>query len=166
LTAKASLIELVIVIVVLGILAAVVIFALGGITSKSAVAACQADGATVSTAISSFNAEKPGLLASSANAASDEALLLNTVSSSYGGPYISSWPSNASHYAYALVSGTLVLEVPGPSTGAWAPTAAVAYTAPGGTTAAYLPYANQAAGASVTGSGVAYVGPVSCAGVS
>src|ERR1035438_9821384 len=46
-----TLIELLIVIVVLGILAAVVIFALGGITGKSAVAACQADGATVSTAI-------------------------------------------------------------------------------------------------------------------
>ena len=49
-----TLIELLIVIVVLGILAAVVIFALGGITSKSAVAACQADGATVSTAIAAL----------------------------------------------------------------------------------------------------------------
>ena len=39
----------------LGILAAVVIFALGGITSKSAVAACQADGATVATAISALS---------------------------------------------------------------------------------------------------------------
>ena len=47
-----TLIELLIVIVVLGILAAVVIFALGGITGKSAIAACQADGATVSTAMS------------------------------------------------------------------------------------------------------------------
>ena len=39
-----TLIELLIVIVVLGILAATVIFALGGVTSQSAVAACQSDG--------------------------------------------------------------------------------------------------------------------------
>src|SRR5664280_3835918 len=52
-----TLIELLIVIVVLGILAAVVIFALGGITGKSALASCQADGATVSTALAAFNSQ-------------------------------------------------------------------------------------------------------------
>src|ERR1035437_6187577 len=56
-----TLIELLIVIVVLGILAAVVIFALGGITGKSQLAACQADGATVSTAMAAYLAENPGL---------------------------------------------------------------------------------------------------------
>src|ERR1039458_8321001 len=50
-----TLLEVLIVIVVLGILAAVVIFALGGISSKTAVAACEADGATVSSAIADFN---------------------------------------------------------------------------------------------------------------
>src|SRR5665213_914786 len=54
-----TLIELLIVIVVLGILAAVVIFALGGITGKSALASCTADGATVSTALAAFNAQNP-----------------------------------------------------------------------------------------------------------
>ncbi len=54
-----TLIELLIVIVVLGILAAVVIFALGGITGKSQLAACQADGATVSTAFAAFHAQNP-----------------------------------------------------------------------------------------------------------
>ena len=57
-----TLIELLIVIVVLGILAAVVIFALGGITGKSALASCQADGATVSTALAAFNAQNPNTL--------------------------------------------------------------------------------------------------------
>jgi prepilin-type N-terminal cleavage/methylation domain-containing protein len=52
-----TLIELLIVIVVLGILAAVVIFALGGITGQSATAACAADGNTVSTAMQAFDAE-------------------------------------------------------------------------------------------------------------
>ena len=51
-----TLIELLIVIVVLGILAAVVVFSLGSVTSKSAVAACQADGTTVSLALQAYNA--------------------------------------------------------------------------------------------------------------
>ena len=107
-----TLIELLIVIVVLGILAAVVIFALGGITGKSAAASCQADGATVATALAAFNAQNPTVLASvpgtGANggsaplmtAATAEGILSGT---SYGGPYVQSWPSNLPHYAYTLV---------------------------------------------------------------
>jgi prepilin-type N-terminal cleavage/methylation domain-containing protein len=87
-----TLIELLIVIVVLGILAAVVIFALGGITSKSAVAACQADGATVSVAIASLEAQYPGTVVT-------QALLTGTTD---GGPYVQSWPNNTSHYTYSL----------------------------------------------------------------
>ncbi len=49
-----TLIELLIVIVVLGILAAVVVFALGGVTGQSAVAACKADAKTVETAMVRF----------------------------------------------------------------------------------------------------------------
>src|ERR1700683_1482834 len=56
-----TLIEILIVIVVLGILAAVVIFALGGVTGQSAQAACEADGATLSTAISAYNNQNPGV---------------------------------------------------------------------------------------------------------
>src|SRR5665213_270543 len=56
-----TMIELLIVIVVLGILAAVVIFALGGITGKSAQASCTADGATVSIAKVAFAAENTTL---------------------------------------------------------------------------------------------------------
>src|SRR5271169_3929647 len=78
-----TLIELLIVIVVLGILAAVVIFALGGITSKSAVAACQADGATVSTAMASLEAQFPNTALTSTG----------LVSSANGGPYLQSWPN-------------------------------------------------------------------------
>jgi prepilin-type N-terminal cleavage/methylation domain-containing protein len=87
-----TLIELLIVIVVLGILAAVVIFALGGITGKSAIAACQADGATVSTAIAAFEAQYP-------NTVITTALLTGTTD---GGPYIQSWPNNATHYTFTL----------------------------------------------------------------
>ena len=96
-----TLIELLIVIVVLGILAAVVIFALGGITGKSAVAACQADGATVSTAMSAFTAQNPSVVPTQAN----------LVAAALGGPYIQSWPSNLPHYAFAIAAGALTVSV-------------------------------------------------------
>jgi prepilin-type N-terminal cleavage/methylation domain-containing protein len=88
-----TLIELLIVIVVLGILAAVVIFALGGITGKSQLAACQADGATVSTALAAWNAQNP-------NTPATKLLLTGTAD---GGPYIQSWPG-ATSYSYTMAS--------------------------------------------------------------
>jgi general secretion pathway protein G len=156
-----TLIELLIVIVVLGILAAVVIFALGGITGKSALASCTADGATVSTALAAFNAQNPstltdvpgtagaapvppttfgsatytqyyftaptssvagtygltaiangtiGTIAIGAPVATavtpvDNTTMEAVLSSSlatYQGPYIQSWPNNASHYAFVM----------------------------------------------------------------
>jgi prepilin-type N-terminal cleavage/methylation domain-containing protein len=51
-----TLIELLIVIVVLGILAATVIFALGGVTGQSAQAACNSDAKTTEVAIQAYQA--------------------------------------------------------------------------------------------------------------
>jgi general secretion pathway protein G len=101
-----TLIELLIVIVVLGILAAVVIFALGGITGKSALSACQADGATVSTAIASYNALNPGVALTS----TAQLLPGAPAGGGTGGPFISSWPSNGTNYTFTL-SATGVLTV-------------------------------------------------------
>ena len=92
-----TLIELLIVIVVLGILAAVVVFALGGITGKSALAACQADGNTISTAMAAFSAQNPSTTVTQGD-------LTAPSSAGFGGPYIQSWPSNLSHYAYTIDS--------------------------------------------------------------
>ena len=52
-----TLIELLIVIVILGVLAAVVIFSVGGITNKSASAACQADASTINSAAEAYYAQ-------------------------------------------------------------------------------------------------------------
>src|SRR6204780_4469533 len=101
-----TLIELLIVIVVLGILAAVVIFALGGITGKSAIAACQADGATVSTALSAYNAQNSGTV----DAVATQAKMLSGTTANGMNPYIQSWPSNSPHYAYAIIAGALYVE--------------------------------------------------------
>ena len=114
-----TLIELLIVIVVLGILAAVVIFALGGITGKSAIAACQADGATVSTALATYNTQNAG----STDAVATVALMLSGTAADANNPYLQSWPSNAPRYAFSLVGG--VLDVAVPATGT-----PVAYTGP------------------------------------
>jgi prepilin-type N-terminal cleavage/methylation domain-containing protein len=92
-----TLIELLIVIVVLGILAAVVIFALGGITGQSATAACQADGATVSTAMQAFTTQNPGVTVT-------EGGLLNGTVADGNTPYVQSWPSNDPHYEFALTT--------------------------------------------------------------
>ena len=56
-----TLIELLIVIVVLGILAAIVVFALGGVTGKSVVSACQSDSKTVDVAVATYQAQNPGV---------------------------------------------------------------------------------------------------------
>src|ERR1035437_4386769 len=96
-----TLIELLIVIVVLGILAAVVIFALGGITGKSAIAACQADGATVSTALAAYNAQNAG----TADAVASQPMLLSGTTANGTHPYLQSWPSNSPHYAFTIVGG-------------------------------------------------------------
>jgi general secretion pathway protein G len=108
-----TLIELLIVIVVLGILAAVVIFALGGITGKSAIAACQADGATVMTAIAALETQNPtvGVVGvNNATVALTQAMLLSGGGET-GDPYLGSWPSNSPHYYYTIVAGALDLAV-------------------------------------------------------
>lgn len=102
-----TLIELLIVIVVLGILAAVVIFALGGITGKSQLAACQADGATVSTAFAAFRAQNPTVTLS--NVVEADLYKTSTTHNGGQGPYIQSWP-NATSYTYSLPGGVLSLQ--------------------------------------------------------
>ena len=110
-----TLIELLIVIVVLGILAAVVIFALGGITGKSAVAACQADGATISTALAAYNAQNTTAATYTVSGTGNITVASSLIGANNG---LQSWPSNNPHYAYALIGGVLYIEAPGPASGA------------------------------------------------
>ena len=150
-----TLIELLIVIVVLGILAAVVIFALGGITGKSAVAACQADGATVSTAVAAFNAQNSGTTVT-------QALLLSGTAANGNSPYIQSWPSNMPHYAFSIASGNLSV-VTG-NTYLSGPTYLLTGANNGNLTAA-LVSAATATTAPTAPALIPYTGPATCVGV-
>jgi general secretion pathway protein G len=90
-----TLIELLIVIVVLGILAAVVVFALGGVTGQSLTAACNADAKSVAVAQEAYRAQ------SASGYAPNIAALTATAAP---GPYLRSAPGNTNKYT--ITSGT------------------------------------------------------------
>jgi len=96
-----TLIELLIVIVVLGVLAAVTVFALGGVTSQSAVSACNADAKTVDVAVAAYDAQTGYNGTGTLPAAPTSALLVPS--------YLQSFPSS-SHYTISL-STTGVVQV-------------------------------------------------------
>ena len=64
-----TLIELLIVIVILGILAAVVVLAVGGVTDKGHKSACKADVKTVEVAVEAWAANQPGAVSYPADTA-------------------------------------------------------------------------------------------------
>ena len=100
-----TLIELLIVIVVLGVLAAIVVFSLTGVTGQSKAAACTADGKTVEIAADAYQAASP------TNA-------YPTNSASLVGTYLHSWPGTGNGYALSLDSAnsTVVVSINGGAT--------------------------------------------------
>jgi general secretion pathway protein G len=162
-----TLIELLIVIVVLGILAAVVVFALGGVTGKSTIAACKADGTTVNTAIAAAVASNPNLYSGATVPSGQTAITAADLTEApttgvTGGPFLQSWPSNAPHYAFAMTaSGQLAISLNPGTFVTGEPTASVT-AATLGTTAADIAAAQLSP---TTSSGVAwylYTGPSMC----
>ena len=111
-----TLIELLIVIVVLGILAAVVVFALGGVTGQSAVAACNADAKTAEVAVAAYNAQtgvNPGLVTIAADGTPGgqgvaDLTTQTTVNGMTVGPYLKSWPENGGTNYQISFDGTNV----------------------------------------------------------
>jgi general secretion pathway protein G len=101
-----TLIELLIVIVVMGILAAVVIFALSGVSSSSAVSACNTDAKTVETAVQAYIAQ--GNSAPATTTAAQSALVPK---------YVHTWPVSSSYtidvgMATPAVAGEVDVTVP------------------------------------------------------
>ncbi len=92
-----TLIELLIVIVVLGILAAIVVFALGGVTGKSVQAACQTDAKTVATGVAAFGAENPSITVAATGdwptLLTSQAAITTGGYTTTGYPFLQSWPT-------------------------------------------------------------------------
>ncbi len=89
-----TLIELLIVIIIMGILAAVVVFALGGVTGTSAIAACNTDAKTVEVGVQAYYAQN--------NAYPTTIADLDAGTN----PALRSWPSNNTYYFIGLGDGT------------------------------------------------------------
>ena len=159
-------IEILIVIVVLGILAAVVIFALGGITGKGALASCAADGATVASAVSDFNAQNPTFAGTTNYTQADllPAAGGGSPTGVIGGPYLQSWPSNLPHYAFNLTAGGLLQVSTGDSFSAGVYTANTISN--GNLVAAGGSPATNIIGTGADAPWLTYTGPVSCSNVS
>ncbi len=84
----------------------VIILAFAGVfttnSSASALSACEADGATVATAMAAFNAQEPGITVTQSD------LLGNSL----GGPYVEQWPHNPNYYSFNIVRGVLYVQGP------------------------------------------------------
>jgi general secretion pathway protein G len=93
-----TLVELLVVIVILGVLSAVVVFAVGGISNKSKSAACSSDVATVQTAEEAYFAQNNVYIPISGTAPT----LLST-------NLIRSAPSTTNGYVISVVTGTGVV---------------------------------------------------------
>ena len=108
-----TLIELLIVIIVLGILAAIVVFALGSVTGKATSAACQTDASTVGTGVAALVAENPAYQTAGLTAAQFQTAMTQVSPSPYtsgsitinGNPFIHTWPTSSS-YAISVGDGT------------------------------------------------------------
>jgi prepilin-type N-terminal cleavage/methylation domain-containing protein len=96
-----TLIELLIVVLILGILAAIVAFAVGAFTSSSAVAACNTDAKTVESAVAAYQATNTGQIPTSG-------LLTSTGN---GGPYIHNWPGNSAYYVISLSGANVNIQL-------------------------------------------------------
>jgi prepilin-type N-terminal cleavage/methylation domain-containing protein len=92
-----TLIELLIVIVIIAILAATVIFALGGVTKSSAQAACDSDAKSVEVAVEAYHAF-PG------NNDNWPTASASLTGSTNGGPYLRTYPTNTGHYTITIAA--------------------------------------------------------------
>jgi prepilin-type N-terminal cleavage/methylation domain-containing protein len=101
-----TLIELLIVVLMLGVLAAIVAFALGTFTSQSAVAACNTDAKSVESAVLAYQATN------SQNYPASVTVLSNTPGAGdTGGPYLRTQVGNTTTYAITVSAGRTYVQL-------------------------------------------------------
>jgi prepilin-type N-terminal cleavage/methylation domain-containing protein len=101
-----TLIELLIVVLAMGVLAAIVAFAVGSFTSTSAVAACNTDVKTVENAVVAYEAQNNGSVPTSVG------LLANTPGAGdAGGPYLHTLSANSLYYVISVTGGQTYVQL-------------------------------------------------------
>jgi prepilin-type N-terminal cleavage/methylation domain-containing protein len=91
-----TLIELLIVIVVLGILAAIVVFSLTGVSGQSKQAACTSDAKSVEVAVDAYEAANSGAIPTQTDLTSTTGTIT----------YLHSWPSKTNGYDISIDSSS------------------------------------------------------------
>jgi prepilin-type N-terminal cleavage/methylation domain-containing protein len=99
-----TLVELLIVIVILGILATVTVFAVTGITNKGKTSACQSDAKTIETAEEAFSANTGAYTAS--QQALVDAGLMHKASAKIAVTLVAATATTAASYSFAGVVAT------------------------------------------------------------
>ena len=127
--------ELLIVIVVLGILSAIVVFALSGVASAGAAAACNTDAATVNLAVEAYDTQT-GYVAGSTTVAAPTASNLISIG------YLKSFPSST-YYTITIASGVVMVAAPPSAT-------PVAYGTPAYSAELAAAFGSSASGTSTT----------------
>jgi prepilin-type N-terminal cleavage/methylation domain-containing protein len=91
-----TMLELLIIIAILGILAATIIFSLSGLTVSAAQASCKSDATSVEVAVQAFH-ENPNNTAAANQFPTSPAQLTDPASDNFGGPYLHSWPDGTNY---------------------------------------------------------------------
>jgi prepilin-type N-terminal cleavage/methylation domain-containing protein len=111
-----TLIELLVVIAILGILAAVVVFAVGGITDRGKSSACKSEVSTVQTAIEAFYAKNGVYPAGTTTAALNTAIGPNSATDKFLNSDITANSPSVKDGGYAYTGGGVYAPV-APATG-------------------------------------------------
>jgi prepilin-type N-terminal cleavage/methylation domain-containing protein len=98
-----TLVELLIVIVILGILATVTVFAVTGITNKGKTSACQSDAKTIQTAEEAYSANNGNYTATQQNLV--DAGLMHAVSTKFTIALVAAGSTTAASYTLTGVAG-------------------------------------------------------------
>lgn len=112
-----TLVELLVVVVILGVLAGIVVFAVGGLTTNSVQAACKSDYKSVEVAVETFKAQEgiyptAGQNGISGSDAVAGLMLTDTSVTPNVGPWLRDQPTNGQHYRIiAATDGTGKVQV-------------------------------------------------------
>jgi hypothetical protein len=104
--------EILFYVLAVGIISGIIALSLSSVIANTAIAACEADGSTLTTGISTFQAENPSATVSGTDTGTGN-LFVNDVTpvATKGAPFITAWPVNSTHYIYTIAAGQLTLAI-------------------------------------------------------